>query len=159
MEKRSALWIFGGLAVFLFLLIVVYVNSIRGRSLILMPVVLAAKSASGLQLSNQILFAIPYWESGWQPTETNGGLFQVLLTTAQGYGYTGDADGLLNPYTSAYYGCLYLHDLEQRYSDVKDILAAYNSGQPLAQAPSSTQSNYVPGVLQVAENIYGYSEV
>jgi soluble lytic murein transglycosylase-like protein len=155
---RPTLFFFSGLAVFIFFLIIVYENSIRGRSVILMPIVLAAKNAAGLSLPNSIVFAIPYWESGWQPSTENGGLFQVELTTAQGYGYTGDQDGLLNPYTSAYYGCVLLHDLELRYNSIQDILSAYNSGSPFASAPESTTSNYVPGVLAIAENTYGYTE-
>ncbi len=49
--------------------------------------------------------------------DASRGLMQVLFGTANWMGYTGDADGLLEPENSLRYGCKYLRYLLHRYGD------------------------------------------
>lgn len=107
--------------------------------------------------------AIMQEESGGDPNAENlsggdaarggsYGLMQVSLLTAQGYGYTGDASGLLDPDTNLEYATAYLGDLFREYGgDVNDTIAAYNAGSPrhVNGDPSQPYTNegYVQAVL------------
>jgi soluble lytic murein transglycosylase-like protein len=58
------------------------------------------------------------------------GLAQILYKTARGLGYTGQPDGLFDPYTSAKYGARFIKNLHKQYKTISDVIAAYNMGSP-----------------------------
>ncbi len=94
------------------------------------------------------------------PTEIKAGgsqgLMQILLSSAQNLGYTGDAAGLYDPDIGIKYGVLYIKYIHDHfgvdYSDVPDIAAYYNSNKDEVDAPVSTETVYVPHVM----NYYSY---
>lgn len=137
----------------------------------LLPIVNQYSSQYGVPQA--LIFAIMQQESGdpqggmevfdtnatlmKNPTEIKAGgsqgLMQILLSSAKNLGYTGDATGLYDPSTGIKYGVLYIkqviHDGKGiDYTDVGDIAAQYNSNKNYIDAPSSTQSTYVPHVLK-----------
>ncbi len=137
----------------------------------LLPIVNQYSSQYGVPQA--LIFAIMQQESGdpqggmevfdtnatlmKNPTEIKAGgsqgLMQILLSSAQNLGYTGDATGLYDPSTGIKYGVLYIkkviHDGKGiDYTDVGDIAAQYNSNKNYVDAPSSTQATYVPHVLK-----------
>lgn len=58
------------------------------------------------------------------------GLMQVSNKTAQGYGFSGDVSGLLDPTTNVTYGCKYFADcVSQANGDLYGAWEAYNSGK------------------------------
>lgn len=115
--------------------------------------------------------AIMQQESGGNPNAENltggdaarggsYGLMQVSLLTAQGYGYTGDGQGLLDPDTNLEYATAYLGDLYRQYGgDVNDTVAAYNAGSPrhVNGDPSEPYTNegYVQAVLNFMQEYGG----
>lgn len=58
------------------------------------------------------------------------GLMQILYKTAKGVGYQGDPGGLLDPYTSLYFGAKFLRGLLDKYPSLSDAIASYNMGFP-----------------------------
>ncbi len=80
-----------------------------------------------------LMLAIVQHESGFDPSAMgdNGrayGLCQIWLTTAQGIGYTGTPQQLLDPETNIYWGSKYLKMSLDKFSDVRDAISGYNSG-------------------------------
>ena len=66
------------------------------------------------------------------------GLMQLLMSTARGLGYTGDANGLYDAATNIDLGTRLLSDLRRRYgTDFDRIYSAYNSGSPSKYLTSS----------------------
>ncbi len=137
----------------------------------LLPIV--NKYSSQYGVPQALIFAIMQQESGdpqlgmeyfdtnaslmKNPTEIKAGgsqgLMQILLSSAQALGYTGDAAGLYDPDTGIKYGVLYIkqviHDGKGiDYSDVGDVAAEYNSNKTYVDAPSSTEGTYVPRVMK-----------
>ena len=58
------------------------------------------------------------------------GLMQVMGTVARERGHVGDLPQLCNPKIGLEIGCAHLKYLFARYSDVKHVLSAYNTGRP-----------------------------
>jgi len=58
------------------------------------------------------------------------GLMQLLMGTARGLGYSGDAEGLYNPQVSLDLGAKFLKQLVDKYSSMPDAIASYNMGYP-----------------------------
>jgi soluble lytic murein transglycosylase-like protein len=56
------------------------------------------------------------------------GLMQLLLSTANQMGYTGDAKGLLDPGTNIEFGTRYLAWQRRRYKTLAEAISAYNLG-------------------------------
>lgn len=110
-------------------------------------IILAA--ATKMKVSGTLLLAICSWESGLNNlmVEHDGkegtpsyGICMVKYETAQMVGYTGDADGLMNPKTNAKYAAKYLAYQVSIYGeeDWCKLVASYNAG-------SFKQSRRVPG--------------
>ena len=82
------------------------------------------------------------------------GLCCMSLDTAKGLGYTGIADGLLDPTTNATLAAKYCRQLCDQFGgdlgNLRDVAAGYNSGKPWAKAPKSTRTVYVPNVMRYA---------
>ena len=89
-------------------------------------------------------------ESRYQPravSKGNYGMMQIRLGTARGMGYTGDAQGLLDPNTNLTYAVKYLagaykaangnHDQAVRYYAAGYYYAAKRQGQTPAQLASA----------------------
>jgi len=82
------------------------------------------------------------------------GLMQLILATAliEGLPFEAHYRELFNPGTSAALGAARLRRLLDRYSgNLRDVLAAYNSGRPFATAPTVTRDRYVPGVTALVD--------
>jgi soluble lytic murein transglycosylase-like protein len=58
------------------------------------------------------------------------GLAQVLNRTARGVGFAGDPKELFDPYLSVKYGGLFIRALAKKYTNLLDLIAAYNMGFP-----------------------------
>lgn len=58
------------------------------------------------------------------------GLMQVMGTVARERGFSGDLPQLTSPKVGLKYGCAQLAYLFTRYSDVRHVLSAYNTGRP-----------------------------
>lgn len=127
-----------------------------------LPMVLRVAQEVGV--SAALLAATIAKESNWNPSAINDtggdakrggayGLSQMTLRTAQGLGYKGDGQGLLDPETNVRLAAR-LHKANARLlsargdlSQLEDVIARYNSGKPFANAPTFTKDVYVPGVL------------
>ena len=82
------------------------------------------------------------------------GLGQLILATAlvEGYPFTAPYTGLFDAATSVFLAAKRLRRLLDRHGgDLRDALAAYNSGLPLGRAPAVTRDRYVPGVMRLAD--------
>lgn len=102
-------------------------------------------------------------ESGFRPWARNDiggdrrrggawGLFQMTLETAQGLGYRGDGPGLLDPVLNADYAARFIAELRNKWHNLQDVAAAYNSGKPYPLAPATTRLTYCPRVVQFARD-------
>ena len=105
-------------------------------------------------------------ESNWDPNAVNlsdpgggaWGLMQLLLTTARGLGYTGTAQGLLDPAMNIEYGTRLLAQLKTQYgTDFRRIYSAYNSGNPdLWQTSTEVYANVMEAMdalqLYISQN-------
>lgn len=98
-----------------------------------------AGAASRYAVPPEWIKAVIEVESQWNPDAVNlsdpgggaWGLMQLLLTTARGLGYTGTAQGLLDPGVNIEYGTRLLAQLKTQYgTDFRRIYSAYNSGNP-----------------------------
>jgi soluble lytic murein transglycosylase-like protein len=77
-------------------------------------------------------------ESSWNPNAVNlsdptgaYGLGQILFSTAQGLGYTGTPQGLLDPATNINLIAKLISQLIHSYGDdFRRVYSAYNSGNP-----------------------------
>lgn len=58
------------------------------------------------------------------------GLAQILVRTARGVGFQGEPAELFDPYKSVLYGGKFIRQLAKKYSNVLDLIAAYNMGYP-----------------------------
>jgi len=106
------------------------------NQIMLAPAIVQA--ADTAQLPRALLLALVGIESGFRPDAKRGepqigdaswGLTQILYSTAQGEGYTGPAEGLLDIGTNLQYGASYLRRLlKARGFRVTDALSNYNGG-------------------------------
>lgn len=90
----------------------------------------------------ELIFAIIQWESGFNPTlktyeknvnDYSVGLMQIRTETAKILGLTFNSmddaiEKLKKPEINIPLGTKYLRDIKLRYTDIKDIIAAYNAG-------------------------------
>ncbi len=95
------------------------------------------KAAKKVGVSTIVLKAICWVESKHDATVINYldggphnsiGLCQVQLPTAKDMGYKGTKEGLLDPYTNAYYAAKYLKYQMTRYGTQDLAILAYNAG-------------------------------
>lgn len=95
------------------------------------------KAAKKVGVDTNLLKAICWVESKHDATAMNYldggphnsvGLCQVQFRTATYMGYKGTKEGLLDPYTNAYYAAKYLKYQIKRYDDVDLAVLAYNAG-------------------------------
>ncbi len=56
------------------------------------------------------------------------GLMQVLYGVAKNQGFEGNAFDLFHPQNNIMYGCILLKELMKKYSNIKDVISAYNQG-------------------------------
>ena len=82
------------------------------------------------------------------------GLMQVTLRTARWLGFRGAPQTLYNPWVNIRYGTKYLAYLLKRYTNVSDVLAAYNDGRPrkrhgryVSSSGSFSVDHYVRAIL------------
>lgn len=90
------------------------------------------------------------------------GLCQMSLSTAKSeLGYVGDGEGLKDPQLNCTLAARYIKILMARFKidDLPNVAAAYNSGRPLAKAPSGTRTKYVPLVLNYAKQYQTQQEM
>ncbi len=80
------------------------------------------------------------------------GLCQMSMLTARGLGFTGTTADLLNPEINAELAATLCAEISKRLktTSLADVASAYNSGKPMARAPTSTRTVYVPRVLAFA---------
>lgn len=77
------------------------------------------------------------------------GAAQMSMLTAKGLGFTGTSEELMTPAVNAHYQAMLVKQLSTQHGgDLGDIVAAYNSGKPLAESPESTRNDYVPDVMR-----------
>lgn len=130
----------------------------EGRLKRFRPIIEKAFVAKGLPLSWGL--AIARQESGFRPWASNTrdpgdkrrggswGLFQMSLLTAQKLAFTGDAFDLLDPERNAEYAARLVAELRDRWHNLQDVAAAYNSGKSYLLAPASTRLVYCPNVIK-----------
>lgn len=92
-------------------------------------------------------------ESNWNPNayraepqinDASYGLMQLLYSTAQGLGYSGDASGLYDPATNIDLGTKLIAQLiGQHGMNPQAVASAYNSGSATAYQTNSGVANYV----------------
>lgn len=95
----------------------------------------AASAQCGVPIG--LLKGITGHESGFDPAavraepaigDQSTGLMQLLFRTAQGVGYRGDVDGLLDPTTNIMLGAEELAQLQDQTGDWASTISAYNGG-------------------------------
>ena len=113
--------------------------------------VMADGAAARYAIPAAIFKGLVAQESGWNPSairqepaigDASRGLTLVLLRTAEGEGYAGTADGLLDPWTNLNIGASYLARLFRRFGSWQSALAAYNGG-PAAGVPVTVPTTVV----------------
>lgn len=93
--------------------------------------------------------AIAEVESSFNPDATNltggdgrrggsYGLFQLSCRTAQGLGYKGSPEGLLEIPVNISYAVKLIKQLIKTNPSLEEVASRYNSGKPLSKAPEST---------------------
>lgn len=97
----------------------------------------------------------PEWESlPWGKTPSrvaaSYGLMQLMYPTAVQHGYprTAPPEGLYDVHTNLRIGANLAGKLWRKYGNLRDTIAAYNSGQPYSKAPKFTRDHHVPAVLR-----------
>lgn len=114
----------------------------------LYPVIAKVFREHGLLPSWGLAFA--YCESNFRPwvvTESGGdgrrggawGLFQMTFRTAQGLGFVGVANKLLDAEFNTQIAAKYIAQHKANYGDLLNVAARYNSGRPFYLAPGSAQ--------------------
>lgn len=94
----------------------------------------------------------------WEPKvqQYSYGLGQLLLTTAQTLGYTGDGQGLLDPETNILWTARYIRQLSDNFGgDLSKVYSAYNSGSSTAYLTSTEVAGNVARVLAAVESYAG----
>lgn len=84
-----------------------------------------------------------------QISDASYGLMQLLGSTAQALGYSGDPSGLFDPDTNIMFGTKLLSQLQAKYGadDPASIYSAYNSGSPTKYQTSSQVASNVQRFL------------
>lgn len=100
-------------------------------------------------------------ESSWDPNayraepqinDASYGLMQLLVRTARGLGFAGDAEDLYDPAINIDLGTKLLGDLRSRYGDdFRRIYSAYNSGKPDLYRTSSGVGKNVSRAVHALE--------
>ena len=119
---------------------------------------IARGAASDAGIEPALLLAIVDTESGWRQSATNltggdlarggaYGLAQMTLRTAQGIDSGATPERLLEPAYNLSLAAQLLGKLWGQYGNDADTVSAYNSGKPVATAPISTRTVYVPVTL------------
>ena len=111
------------------------------------------KEAKRYNLDPYFLAAIVKVESNWDPyavdpAHTSFGAMQLTMPTARWMGYTGDEQGLYNPYANVHYGAKYLAWLRDRPNvagNLRKMAMGYNGGPDLG--PVSATSRYAGKVM------------
>lgn len=77
------------------------------------------------------------------------GLMQVMGSVARELGFELELNQLSNPYFNLEIGCKKLLQLQSKYSEVEDVISAYNQGSPRKDKKSKCYKNqaYVDKVL------------
>lgn len=68
------------------------------------------------------------YETEYQLQKFSFGVMQVMGSVARELGFQGHLTELIIPENGVLYGCKKLKALSKRYSDVSDVIAAYNGG-------------------------------
>ena len=85
------------------------------------------------------------------------GLFMVSFKTAKGLGYTGTAKDLSAVKKNISMAAkLIEQDMKRFKGNIKDVIAAYNSGKEFDEAPEVTRNDYVPKVLEYMKEFEEY---
>ncbi len=135
------------------------------------------ESAAQYALPPSLLYAVIYTESRWNPDAVSSagamGLMQITDETYQwarrraGEGH-GDTENLFEPAHNIHYGAAILSLLQENFSDLATVLAAYNAGQghvrqwladagyssdgvTLTRIPFEETENYVHRVLHIQQ--------
>jgi len=102
-----------------------------------------------------IIRAIIDKESSFNPNARGGaseyGLMQLVCTTANFMGFSGDCKQLLDPATNIEYGTKYLQYQFNRYGKWTDAIAAYNAGSVFKN--SGGQYTNTKGVANVEQYV------
>jgi len=104
-----------------------------------------------------VIAAVIGTESSGDPRATNWegqtwgyayGLMQVLYSTAQQMGYTGNPDGLFDVETNIEFGTRYLRHQRSRYGTLAEAIAGYNAGTATwTEYGRLTNATYIQRVL------------
>lgn len=81
------------------------------------------------------------------------GLGQMTLKTARGLGYSGSAEGLLDPRTNIRLVAALHKQNGAPGANPQDVFSRYNSGKDFYHAPTVTRQTYVPRAMD-AFNFY-----
>ena len=118
---------------------------------------MASEAATRYGLAPELVLAIVGTESAFNPrayrfepkiNDASRGLMQILLATAQGMGYTGDAEGLYDAATNLDLGARYLAWQVNRYpGNLTDAISAYNGGHALKVGAGYANQAYVDQVI------------
>ena len=118
------------------------------------------QAAADQGIDPNLLLAVSYWESSWNPTAVSSegaiGLLQVMPKTAAVAGprFLGRSVNLDDPLDNAEMGASLLKDLLNKY-DSRTALAAYYQGEPALfsgrYAPDTW--HYADGILHLAAQI------
>ena len=84
---------------------------------------------------------------------TSWGLMQIMGTVARELGYEGHLPALIDPLLNLTYGVKKIRLLRKKYSDINDIISAYNSGNPIKNNGIYINQKYVDSVYRRLSNI------
>lgn len=102
-------------------------------------------------------------ESSWNPAayraepqinDASYGLMQLLMRTAVGLGYTGDANGLYDPDTNIGLGAKLIAQLRSKWGDdIQAVYSAYNSGSGTAYLSNASVATHVANMMRNFEQV------
>lgn len=133
-----------------------FTETFKKNEALYLPLLAQAFAARGLP--PELGPAIGRQESNFDPNVSNlgpgdlerggsYGLCQMSLQTAQALGYKGEVAGLHDPHINAALAADLFVENRKRHSDLRDIIAMYNSGKPFDLAPTKTRAFYVQNVV------------
>lgn len=76
------------------------------------------------------------------------GLMQIMGSAARDLGYTGPMQQLCSMWLGTEFGCRKLEQLQKKYPDERDVIAAYNAGSPrrIPESGNYVNQSYVDAV-------------